>query len=174
MSVEWSLALALAMPHLLYGFIWFFPSVWRRWFGNQSVVVFDSIAWVLKVIQFGMTVVWWSHARAPQPAIDLGQLSALNVIAGLAVVGAGQTLNIGIFRAIGHVGVYYGFKLGHKVPWVDGFPFNVVSHPQYVGAVLSVWGLVLALWQQRPDGTLLVAAYWTLLYAITAVQEGCF
>lgn len=26
-----------------------------------------------------------------------------------------QTLNIGIFRAIGHVGVYYGFKLGHKV-----------------------------------------------------------
>ena len=26
-----------------------------------------------------------------------------------------QTLNIGIFRAIGHVGVYYGFKLGHQV-----------------------------------------------------------
>lgn len=26
-----------------------------------------------------------------------------------------QTLNVGIFRAIGHVGVYYGFKLGHQV-----------------------------------------------------------
>lgn len=26
-----------------------------------------------------------------------------------------QTLNLGIFRAIGHVGVYYGFKLGHQV-----------------------------------------------------------
>lgn len=61
-----------------------------------------------------------------------------------------------------------------QVPWVDGFPFNVVSHPQYVGAVLSIWGLALALWQQRPDGTVLVAAYWTLLYAITAVQEGSF
>lgn len=48
MSIEWLLALALAMPHLLYGFIWFFPSVWRRWFGNQSVLVFDSVAWVLK------------------------------------------------------------------------------------------------------------------------------
>jgi Phospholipid methyltransferase len=121
-----------------------------------------------------------------------------------------QTLNIGIFRAIGHVGVYYGFKLGHQVcmhcvrhapaylefglwtclpetrvfsnrrechtslqvPWVDGFPFNVVSHPQYVGSVLSIWGLVVALWQQQPEGTVLVAAYWTLLYAFTAVQEG--
>lgn len=37
-----------------------------------------------------------------------------------------QWLNVGIFRAIGHAGVYYGFKLGHTIPWVDGFPFNVV------------------------------------------------
>lgn len=37
-----------------------------------------------------------------------------------------QWLNIGIFQAIGHAGVYYGFKLGHTIPWVDGFPFNVV------------------------------------------------
>lgn len=59
-----------------------------------------------------------------------------------------------------------------QVPWVEGFPFNVVSHPQYVGSVLSIWGLVVALWQQQPEGTVLVAAYWTLLYAITAIQEG--
>lgn len=59
-----------------------------------------------------------------------------------------------------------------QVPWVEGFPFNVVSHPQYVGSVLSIWGLVVALWQQQPEGTVLVAAYWTLLYAVTAVQEG--
>ncbi len=37
-----------------------------------------------------------------------------------------QWLNVGIFQAIGHAGVYYGFKLGHTIPWVDGFPFNVV------------------------------------------------
>lgn len=71
------------------------------------------------------------------------------------------------------MGVYYGFKLGHEVPWVEGFPFNVVSHPQYVGAVLSVWGVVLAVWQQRPEGTLAVAVYWTLLYVATAIQESC-
>jgi protein-S-isoprenylcysteine O-methyltransferase Ste14 len=41
--------------------------------------------------------------------------------------------------AIGKVGVYYGTRLGATVPWVEGFPFNVVRHPQYVGAVLSLW-----------------------------------
>ena len=53
-----------------------------------------------------------------------------------------QALNVGIYRAIGNPGVYYGFKLGHHVPWHTGFPFNVVSHPQYVGSVLSVWGFI--------------------------------
>ena len=47
-SVEWALALALAAPHVLYGFIWFFPDAWRARFGKQSVLVFDSVAWVLK------------------------------------------------------------------------------------------------------------------------------
>ena len=53
-----------------------------------------------------------------------------------------QALNIGIYRAIGNPGVYYGFKLGHNIPWHTGFPFNVVSHPQYVGSALTVWGAV--------------------------------
>lgn len=61
-----------------------------------------------------------------------------------------------------------------QVPWVDGFPFNVVSHPQYVGSVLSIWGLAVAVGQQRPEGTLLVAAYWTGLYVVTAMQESLF
>jgi protein-S-isoprenylcysteine O-methyltransferase Ste14 len=52
-----------------------------------------------------------------------------------------QWLNLGIFHAIGHAGVYYGFKLGHTIPWVDGFPFNVVSHPQYVGSVATLLGM---------------------------------
>ena len=53
-----------------------------------------------------------------------------------------QWLNVGIFQAIGHAGVYYGFKLGHTVPWVDGFPFNLgVPHPQYVGSVATVAGM---------------------------------
>lgn len=82
-----------------------------------------------------------------------------------------QALNVGIYRAIGHAGVYYGFKLGHSVPWVTGFPFNVVRHPQYVGSVLSVWAAAVLFWTQAPPGTGLLAAYWTGLYVVTAIQE---
>ena len=45
-----------------------------------------------------------------------------------------------------------GFKLGHTIPWVEGFPFNVVNHPQYVGSVLSVWGAAALVWTQAPQG----------------------
>ena len=72
--------------------------------------------------------------------------------------------------------VYYGFKLGHKVPWVTGFPFNLgISHPQYVGATLTLWGLAALLWapEQRP-ALLQVCAAWTGLYVFTGVIESRF
>lgn len=93
---------------------------------------------------------------------------------GLTLGIIGQILNISIYRAIGHAGVYYGFKLGHKIPWVNGFPFNVVSHPQYVGSILSIWGMTSLLWAQAPAGLGLVACYWTALYVITGIKEDCF
>lgn len=40
------------------------------------------------VIQFGATAAWWRAAKGHAPAF--GQLSPLNVIAGLAIFGAGQ------------------------------------------------------------------------------------
>jgi protein-S-isoprenylcysteine O-methyltransferase Ste14 len=64
-----------------------------------------------------------------------------------------------------------GFKLGHTVPWVTGFPFNVVRHPQYVGSIASAWGLALMLWSQGPPGLGLVTVYWTALVAITGLTE---
>lgn len=83
-----------------------------------------------------------------------------------------QILNIGIYRAIGKAGVYYGFKLGKKIPWHTGFPFNLgIQHPQYVGSVLTMWGLGGLLWSQAPQGFGLLLVFWTSLYAATALQE---
>ena len=42
-------------------------------------------------------------------------------------------------------GVYYGYKFGIRVPWVTGFPFNIASHPQYTGTVMTWMGLLLVL-----------------------------
>ena len=49
----------------------------------------------------------------------------------------GQILNAAVYAQIGNAGVYYGVRLGHTIPWCTGFPFTVVSHAQYLGAVLS-------------------------------------
>lgn len=58
-----------------------------------------------------------------------------------------------------------------QVAWHEEFPFNVVSHPQYVGAVLTVAGFTALVYGQAPNGALTLAGYWTLLYIITAVKE---
>ncbi len=46
--MSWYVALAIAAPHVLYAYIWFFPDKWRAAFTSQSVEVFHNIAWALK------------------------------------------------------------------------------------------------------------------------------
>lgn len=45
---DWLLVVVLAIPHLLYAFIWFFPHLWMRAFKKNSAEVFESMAWLLK------------------------------------------------------------------------------------------------------------------------------
>lgn len=167
------LALALSLPHILYMFIWFRPKFWQTCF-EQPIDTFAQVAVALKVLQFSSFLAWYYYAKQPGPILELQQLHAGNIFIWIIFIAAGQVLNVGIYHAIGRVGVYYGFKLGRHVPWVNGFPFNVVSHPQYVGSVLSVWSIPALVWQQRPTGLLPITAFWTALYALTAVQEQYF
>jgi len=121
------------------------------------------------VLQFSAVSIWYLQ-RNPA-GIDVTAIDPLLAAIALTLFVGGQALNIGIYKAIGHPGVYYGFKLGHTVPWVDGFPFNVVSHPQYVGSVMTVWAAVVMLWGQAPFDMPLLATYWTALYVLTGWQE---
>jgi hypothetical protein len=124
------------------------------------------------VLQFVAVALWVAASRPRGLCLDLGLVSLPQWLVTLALFGYGQSLNAGIFAAIGHVGVYYGFKLGHKVPWVTGWPFDTVAHPQYVGSVLSVWALIALLWGQLPGSSLLaLGLYWTALYVVTGAHE---
>lgn len=117
-------------------------------------------------------LLWFSSIRDQGLCLDLSNIALWQWLGFLVLVCYGQSLNVGIFRAIGHDGVYYGFKLGRKIPWVTGWPFDTVSHPQYVGSVLTIWGLVALVWGQAPITPLLaVSGFWTMVYAATAVQE---
>ena len=65
---------------------------------------------------------------------------------GAALLVAGQVLNASAFKALGCIGVYYGYELGYKVPRVTGFPYNLgFSDPQYWGVVATIFGLYLML-----------------------------
>ena len=89
----------------------------------------------------------------------------------------GQALNFGIYYAIGETGVYYGFKLGKEVPWHHGFPFVIgsvpIPHPQYLGSILSLWGVIPIVWSPHHGvGLVVIALWWTLMYCFTGWTEG--
>ncbi|KAK9787879.1 hypothetical protein WJX73_007648 [Symbiochloris irregularis] len=171
LPLDWVVVSALAAPHLLYSFIWFFPKIWLRWFGKEAVTVFSYIAACGKVLQFGAMVAWLTLSAGKGLWLDVTQVRAVQWAVFFVLFLGGQVLNGGVYRAIGKNGVYYGFKLGKKIPWCSGFPFNVVAHPQYIGSVITIWGIVALLWGQAPAGFGKLAWYWTCLYAVTALQE---
>ena len=86
---------------------------------------------------------------------------------GAAPIGAGQCLNFAVFHRSGAVGVFYGSRFGRAVPWVCGFPFSVLAHPQYVGAVAAIWGLFLATRFPHPDW-IAFSLLETIYYAVGA------
>jgi methylene-fatty-acyl-phospholipid synthase len=96
----------------------------------------------------------WSSAKELQPsgmwlhwavARDRLLYSPYAVLTGIHFVLLGQILNLSIYHAIGKNGVYYGARLGKRVPWVNGFPFNFAPHPQYVGAAMTAAGVMMML-----------------------------
>ena len=139
-----------------------------------------------------MVSLWWLADEWGVPHIS--KVPTTHLLLGVGLVGVGQvsfclvmfsrcnqgkndkpsvlqTLNVSMYNAIGKKGVYYGEKLGSKVPWCTSFPFNVVSHPQYVGSVLSIWGVFALVYAQGPATLWTVATYWTGLYFVTGLIE---
>jgi len=64
------------------------------------------------------------------------------VVTGLAwaLAVAGQVLVVSTFYRLGRAGVFFGDRLGYAVPRCRKFPFSLLSHPQYVGTLLTIWG----------------------------------
>nr|BBC28424.1 phospholipid-N-methyltransferase [Chlamydomonas applanata] len=177
---DWVLVAALASPHFLYAFIWFFPKTWQRAFGKGAVDAFAFSGVVGKLVQFQAVALWFWISQPNGLCLDLSAITLTQWLGFLLLGAVGQALNAGIYHAIGTAGVYYGFKLGKKIPWHSGFPFNVVSHPQYVGSALTVWAFAIVLAGQVKAASLAanpvvwVATYWTGLYIVTGIQEQYF
>lgn len=130
------------------------------------------------MLQFTCLTFWMWTTRPTGLCFDLSPVEPWRWLAFLGLLTFGQALNVGIYKAIGKAGVYYGFKLGKKVPWVTGFPFNIMSHPQYVGSTLTIWGALLLVYAVQPPHLQpmcgILCAYWSSLYLISGVKEHFF
>ncbi|KAA8491773.1 Phosphatidyl-N-methylethanolamine N-methyltransferase [Porphyridium purpureum] len=170
---------AAALPHVVYYVVWTnpprFQAFVQRYFGHKThpVDAFASAASLIKLVQLGALLQWvlvvLDYKQLHLPTLYMSLAAATMLV-------VGQVLNVAIYMAIGKPGVYYGVRLGKPVPWCHGFPFNVVSHPQYVGSVLTVLGILTMLWdvaRESANRAIIpwLAVFWTLLYVVTAFFE---
>ena len=98
------------------------PTPWKV-FARLEMLgkIWQGACLALFIGEAGLSAAFSAMAAAPVPLW----------LAAAAFFAYGQALNVAMYTSIGDVGVYYGFKMGAKVPWCSGFPFNVgLRHPQ--------------------------------------------
>lgn len=152
-------ALSLSIERLVYIAVWRRPSRFaviclRAPVGRLTdpVNALQMCFALFKVLQVGVFLNWcWLYGAGLWPASrDIVVLGG-----GIILLGIGQILNLSVFQRLGKVGVFYGNRFGRHVPRCVAFPFSLLKHPQYVGALLSIWGFFLLMRFPRPDWFLL-------------------
>lgn len=160
-------AILLSIERLTYVWAWRrseqFIAVCRRiGSGIEPIDALEGLFRLFKVLQLAVFVgwsMWWDGG-----ALTVHGTDGLPLAVASALFVAGQILNFAVFKRLGREGVFYGVRFGHLVPWCNDFPFTILRHPQYVGAVLSIWGFFVLLRYPQPDWMVLplleTAYYW--------------
>ncbi|MAA73157.1 MAG: hypothetical protein CMN28_00440 [Salinisphaeraceae bacterium] len=173
--VYWAIATAallLSFERLTYYWISNNPQSWLRLceqpllarLRRQPTELVQWLFYLFKLIQFAVFYGWcviFSGEWMPLPTAP-----TLVLALGVIILVLGMVLNFGVFYRLGSTGVFYGKQLGHdELPWVRGFPFSVMRHPQYYGTLMSIWAFFLIMrfpewdWILLP---LLETAYYTI------------
>lgn len=172
LSAFLSAAALLAIERVAYALIWRRPEAFRalceRMRLPDPVEVLERLFYGFKLLQAAVFVAWCWHFGA-----EAGWARNWTSPAGgfgLVLIAVGQTLNASVFLRLGRTGVFYGNRFGHQVAWREGFPFSLLDHPQYAGAVLSIWGLFL-LARHPYDDWFVLPLLETFYYALGACFE---
>jgi methylene-fatty-acyl-phospholipid synthase len=110
---------------------------------GAPVAIIARLFYVFKVLQVGVFAAWCvvhgdgSLVPVPGRPLVVGLATAIVVI--------GHVLVLTTFYRLGRTGVFFGDRFGFEVARCRKFPFSLLSHPQYVGTILTIWGLFLAL-----------------------------
>jgi len=113
----------------------------------------------------------YQRALADQPRVPLLPEPFATTLP-VVLFALGQTLVLTSTYALGITGTflgdYFGILMDHRV---QGFPFNMLRDPMYVGSTLCFGAA--ALWYERPAG-LLITLYVYVVYIIALRFEGPF
>lgn len=133
---DWYVITTLALPHLLYAYIWFNSSTWLKTFGKKSVQRFETAAWLLKgtspggeasggrlcwnpSLESGLTC---SQPRTPHLTLELAVLQFSSVIYWYSVKKP------------------EGVILGSISPFAAGISLVLLAAGQVLGACHLPWG----------------------------------
>ncbi len=186
---KWAfLMFTLSSPHIYYYIIWTNPKLWmsfcEKYNLGRPVKVYAYWAHAIKAQQTICLAWWYLDAINYTIPSSLGEAAAhisshiasmniIRLILAVYLMVLGQVFNVGVYQTIGESGVYYGIKFGEPVPWVYGFPFNVIGHPQYRGATISIWGILffIATEVAVAKGLYAIGIVWTTYYYISGYVE---
>lgn len=149
----------LALP-ALYTWVWLRPAHFLRTIGRSRdpCVTISSAVHAIKVVQAVLLALYVDW-------VGVYVLSTSGWLIGLALVLAGQHLNVRVYQLLGHDGVYYGSLFGKQILWTNRWPYSHLRDPQYVGCILTVLGAAVILLPTP------MAAFWCLIYAYAAWLE---
>jgi methylene-fatty-acyl-phospholipid synthase len=143
-------AALLSLERISYLWIWRNPDSFRRlcararpFSAKDPVNALEYLFYGFKVLQCAVFL-GWCMFQAGGWLFPLAG-SGLSIALGAAMIVAGQLLNLSVFYRLGKIGVFYGNRFGYKVAWCRRFPFSMFDHPQYFGALLSIWGFFLVM-----------------------------
>ncbi|PPQ93496.1 hypothetical protein CVT25_005237 [Psilocybe cyanescens] len=163
--------------------ITFNPTAWnivaRNEYRNKTITrIFGGNArygcyfLALSIFSFGMlrdSLYRKALLEQPQQAILPKEYA---IIVPVVLFTLGQLFVVSSTWALGITGTflgdYFGILMDHRV---EGFPFNVLRDPMYVGSTMCF--AATALWYERPAG-LIVTLYVYVLYVIALRFEGPF
>ncbi|KAK7045496.1 Phosphatidyl-N-methylethanolamine N-methyltransferase [Paramarasmius palmivorus] len=184
-NLDWSSIIDTYKPSLwiALGAITFNPTAWnivaRNEYRNKTITrMFGGNArygcYFLAVMIFSFGLLRdsiYHNALSEQPKMALLPEPYATVVPAV-LIGLGQLFVITSTWALGITGTflgdYFGILMDHRV---EGFPFNVLRDPMYVGSTMTFVGG--ALWYERPAG-LIVALYVYIVYMIALRYEGPF
>ncbi len=168
-------AALLSLERICYVWVWRFPESFRTLCRGalagilgQPVDALRRIFYGFKILQL-LVFVGWCYRYGDGTLLPASE-SLVPLVAGMALVAIGQVFNLGVFFRLGNHGVFYGNRFGFEIPWNEAFPFSLLKHPQYVGAVLSIWGFFIAMRFPRADWYLLPSLE-TVYYFLGACLE---